>query len=96
MKVLVGAFNHEKALVGAFSVILKTNCESNGSFYSTRLVYRCILTVSEVLHAAGLLRPGAPHHRVEPLQLLLQPARLLVLRVCNGTWVTTGVRIFEM
>ena len=30
MKVLVGAFNQEKALVGAFSVIVKTNCETDG------------------------------------------------------------------
>ena len=35
MKALVGAFNQEKALVGAFSVIVKTNCETDGSFYST-------------------------------------------------------------
>ena len=35
MKVLVGAFNHEKALIGAFSVIVKTDCETDGSFYST-------------------------------------------------------------
>ena len=35
MKVLVGAFNQEKALVGAFSVIVKTDCETDGSFYST-------------------------------------------------------------
>ena len=35
MKVLVGAFNQEKALVGAFSVIVKTGCETDGSFYST-------------------------------------------------------------
>ena len=28
---LVGAFNQEKALVGAFSVIVKTDCETNGS-----------------------------------------------------------------
>ena len=35
MKALVGAFNEEKALVGAFSVIVKTNCETDGSFYST-------------------------------------------------------------
>ena len=35
MKALVGAFNQEKALVGAFSVIVKTDCETNGSFYST-------------------------------------------------------------
>ena len=35
MKVLVGAFNQEKALVGAFSVIVKTDCTTDGSFYST-------------------------------------------------------------
>ena len=32
---LVGAFNQEKALVGAFSVIVKTDCATDGSFYST-------------------------------------------------------------
>ena len=31
MKALVGAFNHEKA-IGAFSVIVKTDCETDGSF----------------------------------------------------------------
>ena len=35
MKALVGAFNQEKALVGAFSMIVKTGCETDGSFYST-------------------------------------------------------------
>ena len=35
MKALVGAFNQEKALVGAFSVIVKTDCVTDGSFYST-------------------------------------------------------------
>ena len=35
MKALVGAFNQEKALVGAFSVIVKTGCETDGSIYST-------------------------------------------------------------
>ena len=34
VKALVGAFNQEKALVGAFSVIAKTDCETDGSFYS--------------------------------------------------------------
>ena len=38
MKALVGAFNQEKALVGAFSVIVKTNCETDGSFYSNSLI----------------------------------------------------------
>ena len=37
MKALVGAINQEKALVGAFSVIVKTDCETDGSFYSTNV-----------------------------------------------------------
>ena len=37
MKAVVAAFNQEKALVGAFSVIVKTGCGTNGSFYSTNL-----------------------------------------------------------
>ena len=31
VKALVGTFNQEKVLVGAFSVIVKTNCETDGS-----------------------------------------------------------------
>ena len=35
MKALVGAFNQEKALVGAFSVIVKTGCRTDGALHST-------------------------------------------------------------
>ena len=37
MKALVDTFHQEKALVGAFSVILYVNtyCETDGSFYRT-------------------------------------------------------------
>ena len=38
MKALVGAFNQEKSLVGAFSVIVKTDCETDGS--SAALIYK--------------------------------------------------------
>ena len=41
VKTLVGAFNQEKALGGAFSVILKTDCETDGSFYITSNHGRC-------------------------------------------------------
>ena len=37
MKALVGAFNQEKALVGAFSVIVKTGCETDGALHSTNM-----------------------------------------------------------
>ena len=35
VKALVGAFNQEKALVGAFSVIVKTGCGTDGSIFGT-------------------------------------------------------------
>ena len=35
VKALVGAFNQEKALVGAFSVIVKTACGTDGALHST-------------------------------------------------------------
>ena len=35
VKALVGAFNQEKVLVGAFSVIVKTDCETDGAIHST-------------------------------------------------------------
>ena len=35
MKALVVAFNQEKALVGAFSVIVKTDRETDGAIHST-------------------------------------------------------------
>ena len=38
VKVLVGAFNQEKALIGAFYVIVKTGWGTDGSFYSTSCV----------------------------------------------------------
>ena len=34
MKALLGAFNQEKALVEAFSVIVKTDCETDGALHS--------------------------------------------------------------
>ena len=37
MKALVGAFNQEKALVGAFSVIVKTGCGTDGALHGTSL-----------------------------------------------------------
>merc|ERR1711994_255922 len=35
VKALVGAFNQEKALIGAFSVIVKTGCGTDGSICGT-------------------------------------------------------------
>ena len=35
VKAIVDTFNQEKALVEAFSVVLKTDCETDESLYST-------------------------------------------------------------
>ena len=47
MKALVGTFNTKKALVEAFSVIVKTDCEIDGSSSATALVV--ILTGDSLL-----------------------------------------------
>ena len=38
VKALEGAFNQEKALVGAFSAIVKTDCETDGALHSTSAI----------------------------------------------------------
>ena len=51
MKALVGAFNQEKALVGAFSVIVKTGCGTDGSICGTSLLPTLIMfPVQELAH----------------------------------------------
>ena len=35
MKAVVAAFNQEKALLGAFSVIVETDCKTDGALHST-------------------------------------------------------------
>ena len=37
MKALVSAFNQEKALIGAFSVFVKTGCGTDGALHTTTL-----------------------------------------------------------
>ena len=39
MKAVVAAFNEEKALVGAFTVIVKTDCETDGALHSTNFEF---------------------------------------------------------
>ena len=49
MKALVGALNQEKALVGAFSVIVKTGCGTDGALHSTTApaqLYPVIISIS--------------------------------------------------
>ena len=57
MKALVGAFNQEKALVGAFSVIVKTGCGTDGALHST------IQDAVGEPRGAGGARPPVPDDR---------------------------------
>ena len=45
MKALVGAFNQGKVLVGAFSVIVKTGCGTDGALHSTSLCCAATLII---------------------------------------------------
>ena len=87
MKALVGAFVQEKALVGAFSVIVKTNCETNGSYAALStlphlecqlsLVKLVFLCVKQTLAERGLLGVGQEH---APLDQPLLVGHLVQLR----------------
>ena len=43
MIALVGAFNQEEALVGAFSIIVETDCETDGLFIrgTNKMISKC-------------------------------------------------------
>ena len=55
MKAVVAAFNQEKALVGAFSVIVETGCGTDGSFYSTSLRVSVVSRVGRVVDTVGTM-----------------------------------------
>ena len=63
VKALVGASNQEKALVGAFSVIVKTGCGTDGSFYITSGEYAPDV---QIVMDAALPRHDVPQHSALP------------------------------
>ena len=67
MKAVVAAFNQEKALVGAFSVIVKTDCETDGSFYSTRRDPPRVTLLLALRLAEALSPVGAAAHQAAAL-----------------------------
>ena len=70
MKVLVGAFNQEKALVGAFSVIVKTDSETDGSLYSTNsLHWPGLLGITQGTHSSTNI-----HHRQPDMSITYRAA----------------------
>ena len=75
MKALVGAFNQERALVGAFSINVKTGCGTDRALHST-ILHLLMLQAggagggaaeeeAEAQQAAPVAapRPGEHHHR---------------------------------
>ena len=48
LKALVGGFYQEKDLVGAFSVIVKTDCETNGALHRTSIVICVQMQINDI------------------------------------------------
>ena len=55
VKVLVGAFNQQKVLLGAFSVIVKTGCGTDGALHSTTFYFFYFYLFAEVKSSSVLL-----------------------------------------
>ena len=79
MKALVGPFNQEKALVGAFSVIVKTDFETDGALHSTNCneldhgpaaVHRTLYLVLTTARPSGDLAWTLPGHPARGLMKL--------------------------
>ena len=77
MKALVGAFNQEKALVGAFSVIVETDCGTDGSFYSTTHVILPAQLAASVMERKTCLETRG--REVTRKRLLIQRLRMAVV-----------------
>ena len=62
MEALVGAFNQEKALVGGFSVFVKTECETDGLYAALLLavVFGLVLIYTVAVYQP---RPGRAGHQ---------------------------------
>ena len=70
MKALVGAFNQEKALVGAFSVIVKTDCETDGALHSTTpdpAEYLVMMRGRDLWRKEDSCAPAVPRPRAQSL-----------------------------
>ena len=80
MKALVGAFNQEKALVRAFSVIVKTDCATDGSSAALLLMGGCCWPGIETQcyqpslparEQCTLARHGAYHSTLASIEMLV-------------------------
>ena len=67
MKALVGAFNQEKALVGSFSMIVKTGCGTDGALHSTSVLCGAVKGLCLLQHLSGVLGKLQPGPRQETL-----------------------------
>ena len=75
MKAVVAAFNQEKALVGAFYVIVKTGCETNGALHSTSLVQHCHWSrPSKQVEITALNQQHSQQQTSRAFSLLIKPS----------------------
>ena len=77
MKALVGAFNQEKALEGgpSPSMIVKTDCETDGALHSTSLVPHCHWSrPSKQVEITALNQQYSQHQTSHAFSLLLKPS----------------------
>ena len=64
MIAVVAAFNQEKALVGAFSLIVKTDCGTDGSFNSVLNVIAVVAAYKQEKALVGVFSVIVQLHRL--------------------------------
>ena len=88
MKAVVAAFNQEEALVGAFSVIVKTDFETDGSFHSTTYKIQkpsaMVDTIPHIYHSSRKQNSISIHHNISNTNK--NTAALCSAAVQGSTW----------
>ena len=84
MKALVGAFNQEKALVGAFSVIVKTGYGTDGSICGTSC--NCGLVPGEVLAMSLMMGASPSCSRISSLFSCVRALSAMAPTMLVSTW----------
>ena len=86
---VVAAFYQEKALIGAFSVIVKTDCETDGALHSTTAGTVQVFAILWVWHCL-LILAGLNRIVTRSIQLLSHRVRYFLMKMMMHRWGTVG------
>ena len=94
MKAQIGAFNQEEALVGAFSVIVKTDFETDGSFSALLQTPRPGLVARPP--GGSRVPPVAVSTSTQQQRCSSEPDNMNIVKVCHTYSIVLSVLLISL